>query len=57
MDVFRVLVAAGFKPTRNLEFHFYSGEEGGLLGSQAIASNYKSAGKSVYAYLNLDMTG
>lgn len=57
MDVFRVLVTSGFKPTRNLEFHFYSGEEGGLLGSQAIASNYKSAGKSVYAYLNLDMTG
>ncbi|KAG8685510.1 hypothetical protein FRC08_013074 [Ceratobasidium sp. 394] len=57
MEVFRAIVASGFKPTRTLEFHFYSGEEGGLLGSQAIATNYKSAVKSVYAYLNLDMTG
>ncbi|KAH7305116.1 aminopeptidase [Rhizoctonia solani] len=57
MEIFRVLVASNFKPTRNLEFHFYSGEEAGLLGSQAIAANYKSAGKSVYAMLNLDMTG
>ncbi|KAG9093973.1 hypothetical protein FS749_013351, partial [Ceratobasidium sp. UAMH 11750] len=57
MEVFRAIVASGFKPTRTLEFHFYSGEEGGLLGSQAIATNYKSATKSVYAYLNLDMTG
>ncbi|KAB5590819.1 hypothetical protein CTheo_5751 [Ceratobasidium theobromae] len=57
MEIFRVLVASDFKPSRNVEFHFYSGEEGGLLGSQAIAANYKSAGKSVYAMLNLDMTG
>ena len=28
-----------------------------MLGSQAIAANYKSAGKSVYAMINLDMTG
>ncbi|QRV74533.1 Peptidase family M28 protein [Ceratobasidium sp. AG-Ba] len=57
IEVFRAIVASGFQPTRTLEFHFYSGEEGGLLGSQAIAANYKSSGKSVYAYLNLDMTG
>ncbi|KAG8693468.1 hypothetical protein FRC09_010485 [Ceratobasidium sp. 395] len=57
IEVFRAIVASGFKPTRTLEFHFYSGEEGGLLGSQAVAANYKSAGKSVYAYMTLDMTG
>ncbi|KAG8738019.1 hypothetical protein FRC10_007399 [Ceratobasidium sp. 414] len=57
IEVFRAIVASGFQPTRTLEFHFYSGEEGGLLGSQAIATNYKSAAKGVYAYLNLDMTG
>ncbi|CAE6418040.1 unnamed protein product, partial [Rhizoctonia solani] len=57
IEVFRVLVASGFKPTKNVEFHWYSGEEAGLLGSNAIATNYKSAGKSIYAMLQLDMTG
>ncbi|KAG9087164.1 hypothetical protein FS749_003129 [Ceratobasidium sp. UAMH 11750] len=57
IEVFRALVAANFTPTRPVEFHFYSGEEAGLLGSQAIATNYKSAGKEVYAMVNLDMTG
>jgi leucyl aminopeptidase len=57
IEIFRVLVSSNFKPTRNIEFHFYSGEEAGLLGSQAIAANYKSSGKSIYAMLNLDMTG
>ncbi|KAG8690276.1 hypothetical protein FRC11_012724 [Ceratobasidium sp. 423] len=57
MEIFRVLVANNFKPTRNIEFHFYSAEEVGLLGSQAISANYRSSGKSVYAMLNLDMTG
>ncbi|KAF8749212.1 peptidase M28 family [Rhizoctonia solani] len=27
MEIFRVLVSSNFKPTRNIEFHFYSGEE------------------------------
>ncbi|KDQ19010.1 hypothetical protein BOTBODRAFT_481275 [Botryobasidium botryosum FD-172 SS1] len=57
LEAFRVLVAANFKPRTPVEFHFYSGEEGGLLGSQAIATNYKSAGKSVKAMMELDMTG
>ncbi|CAE6423326.1 unnamed protein product [Rhizoctonia solani] len=57
MEVFRALVAAGFSPVRPVEFHFYAAEEVGLLGSQAVAANYKSAGKSVYAMINLDMTG
>ena len=57
IEVFRALVAANFAPVRPVEFHFYSGEEGGLLGSQAIAANYKSAGKAVYAMVNFDMTG
>lgn len=34
----------------------YAGEEGGLLGSQAIANAYKGAGTQVKAMLQLDMT-
>ncbi|KAF2743483.1 Zn-dependent exopeptidase [Sporormia fimetaria CBS 119925] len=40
-----------------IEFHWYAAEEGGLLGSQAIFNNYRTAGKVVKAMLNQDMTG
>lgn len=56
IEAFRKLVAAGFKPTNPVEFHWYSGEEAGLLGSAAVARSYSTAKKSINAYLNLDMT-
>ncbi|KAI0822364.1 hypothetical protein BC628DRAFT_1534332 [Trametes gibbosa] len=56
IEVFRALVAADFKPSTSVEFHWYSGEEAGLLGSQAIAKSYKSKGASVKAFLELDMS-
>ena len=56
MEAFRVLVTSGFKPTSPVEFHFYAGEEAGLLGSQAIARSYKSSNVQVKAMINLDMT-
>ncbi|KAL0254298.1 Leucine aminopeptidase 1 [Diplodia seriata] len=40
-----------------VEFHWYSGEEGGLLGSQAIFDSYASDDRNVIAMLNFDMTG
>ncbi|KAL2072818.1 hypothetical protein VTL71DRAFT_12161 [Oculimacula yallundae] len=57
LEAFRVLAVSKFAPKNTLEFHFYAGEEGGLLGSAAIFANYKSAGKKVLAMLNQDMTG
>ncbi|KAI8230751.1 Leucine aminopeptidase 1 [Colletotrichum sp. SAR 10_99] len=57
LEALRVLANAGFKPQNTLEFHFYAGEEGGLLGSQAVFANYKSAGKTVLAVVNQDMAG
>jgi leucyl aminopeptidase len=57
MEIFRVLVSSGFKPSTPLEFQFYSGEESGLLGSQAIAQSYSSKGIKVKAMMQLDMTG
>ncbi|WQF82498.1 Putative peptidase M28 [Colletotrichum destructivum] len=57
LEALRVLVAAGFRPKNTIEFHFYAGEEGGLLGSQAIFSNYRTTGKRVLGMLNQDMTG
>ena len=40
-----------------VEFQWYSAEEGGLLGSQAIFSEYKKQGRDVKAMLQQDMTG
>jgi len=45
----------GFQNT--LEFHWYSAEEGGLLGSQAIFSSYERKRRDVVAMLQQDMTG
>ncbi|KAG4432958.1 hypothetical protein IFR05_011553 [Cadophora sp. M221] len=57
LEALRVIAASGFKPKNTIEFHFYAGEEGGLLGSQAIFSNYASTGKTVLAVVCQDMTG
>lgn len=56
-EALRVLAAASFKPTATLEFHFYSGEEGGLLGSADVFKSYKAAKKVVLAVVNQDMAG
>ena len=43
--------------SNTVEFHWYSAEEGGLLGSQAIFSAYAKQGRNVKAMLQQDMTG
>jgi leucyl aminopeptidase len=45
------------KADNTIEFHWYSAEEGGLLGSQAIFSAYSQIGRDVKAMLQQDMTG
>ncbi|KAJ5161439.1 Leucine aminopeptidase 1 [Penicillium capsulatum] len=40
-----------------IEFHWYSAEEGGLLGSQAVYSRYRKERRNVKAMLQQDMTG
>lgn len=40
-----------------IEFHWYAGEEAGLLGSQDVFRKYKADNKPVKAMLNQDMTG
>lgn len=57
LESLRVLAEAGFAPENTLEFHFYAGEEGGLLGSADVFADYKAQGKTVLAYLNQDMAG
>ncbi|KAF2113492.1 leucine aminopeptidase 1 [Lophiotrema nucula] len=45
------------KAPNTVEFHWYSAEEGGLLGSQAIFQSYEKEGRNVKAMLQQDMTG
>lgn len=40
-----------------IEYHWYAGEEAGLLGSQDIFSQYRQSGKQIKGMLNQDMTG
>jgi len=56
LEVFTVLVQAGYRGSRTLEFHGYAAEEGGLLGSADIARNYRAQGINVIGMLQMDMT-
>ncbi|KAI5922547.1 Zn-dependent exopeptidase [Camillea tinctor] len=61
LEAFRVLLSSEDvlkgKAANTIEFHWYSAEEGGLLGSQAIFSEYEKQGREVKAMLQQDMTG
>ncbi|KAI1369277.1 Zn-dependent exopeptidase [Xylaria arbuscula] len=61
LEAFRVLLQSDDVIKGNaqntIEFHWYSAEEGGLLGSQAIFSDYEKKARDVKAMLQQDMTG
>lgn len=61
LEAFRVLLTSKDiikgKGENTVEFHWYSAEEGGLLGSQAIFSHYEETGRDIKAMLQQDMTG
>ncbi|KAJ3991832.1 peptidase [Lentinula boryana] len=56
LESYRALLAADYRPVRTIEFHWYSAEEGGLLGSQAVAQEYAANSVSVIAMSQFDMT-
>ncbi|KAG6832970.1 hypothetical protein H0H92_004854 [Tricholoma furcatifolium] len=49
LEAYRALISANFRPERAVEFHWYSAEEGGLLGSQAVAQDYERRSVNVLA--------
>ncbi|OMH84238.1 ATP-dependent RNA helicase ROK1 [Zancudomyces culisetae] len=57
MTALKALLESDFKPARTVEFHWYAGEEGGLLGSQDIAKSYSRSGVNMVGQLHFDMTG
>lgn len=54
VTAFAALLKTGFNPTAHpLEFHFYAAEEGGLLGSKAVARDYAEKGKAIHGLLHV----
>ena len=57
LEIVRIIFHNHIPLSHPLEFHFYSGEEAGLKGSQAISELYQSQQIPVLGMLQLDMTG
>ncbi|KAJ2459119.1 hypothetical protein GGF42_001661 [Coemansia sp. RSA 2424] len=58
LEALRVFSKSSLAPKRTVEFHWYAGEEGGLLGSADIAKRYAvDSSRAVVADLHFDMTG
>jgi Zn-dependent M28 family amino/carboxypeptidase len=55
--VFDSLAQAGIKPRRSVLFVLFSGEEGGLIGSQYFINNSLISPAQFVADLNIDMVG
>eukprot|EP01094_Clydonella_sp_ATCC50884_P028237 TRINITY_DN840_c0_g1_i1.p1 TRINITY_DN840_c0_g1~~TRINITY_DN840_c0_g1_i1.p1 ORF type:complete len:633 (+),score=236.59 TRINITY_DN840_c0_g1_i1:23-1921(+) len=65
LEVFRVLVAAGYQPQRTIEFHLYGGQERGIVdgeiiesaGSELIGERMRSGGKEVVSSMYFESLG
>lgn len=57
LEALQLLCQAKTKTVGPVEFHYYSAEEVGLLGSTQIARQYKAADRQLRGYVNFDMTG
>lgn len=55
LEVLRIIAEQNLRFKRRVEFHFYGAEEKGLLGSSALATEYKFNEVNVGAMLQLDM--
>ncbi|KAI8910192.1 hypothetical protein EDD86DRAFT_190055 [Gorgonomyces haynaldii] len=56
-EALRVLLKSDWVPNKIVEFHWYSAEEAGLLGSQKVVQQYVKEKREVYAVYHNDMTG
>ncbi|ELU42164.1 peptidase family m28 domain-containing protein [Rhizoctonia solani AG-1 IA] len=57
MSIMRILKTNNYQGTHAIEAHAYAGEEGGLLGSQNLAKQYKAQNKTIRGMLNFEMVG
>lgn len=54
LEAFRALLVSGYIPETPLQFMWFSAEEGGLLGSQAISQKLAADGVSVKAMVQME---
>ncbi|KAG8793048.1 hypothetical protein FRC12_004050 [Ceratobasidium sp. 428] len=57
MAIMRILKATNYQGSYAIEAHAYAGEEGGLLGSDAMAAAFKKQGREVRGMLEFEMVG
>jgi len=57
MEIYNAVLDSGMLFKRNIYFAFYSAEERGLYGSQAMADDFQSKHIDLKAVLQYDMTG
>lgn len=57
MLAFEAILQSGFVTERTIEFHWYGGEERGLLGSRSMAADRKAEGTLPLCMCNIDMCG
>ncbi len=53
LEAFTILCKSGFKPKFPVEFHWYSAEEMGLLGSQDVSSAYQRSNVRVMGMMQV----
>ncbi|EJT97604.1 Zn-dependent exopeptidase [Dacryopinax primogenitus] len=56
LEAYRGLLASNYTPVQDVEFHWYAAEEGGLLGSQAVAQSYAERNVNIQSMIQFDMT-
>jgi leucyl aminopeptidase len=57
MAIMRILKANNYQGTYAIEAHAFAGEEGGLLGSDALARVYKDQGREIRGMVEFEMVG
>ncbi|KEP48844.1 bacterial leucyl aminopeptidase [Rhizoctonia solani 123E] len=57
MSIMRILKANDYQGAYAIEAHAFAGEEGGLLGSKKVATEYKAQNKVIRGMLDFEMVG
>ena len=57
IEMARIVAASGVRFSNTIRFCVWSGEEQGLLGSEAYARKMENEAADILAYFNADMTG